>query len=72
MPRQGSIAADIVDYLGRKKGGATTVEINEALRDVRRSTVLPHSVRSALYQHLDDNGERLFVRLGRARYGLRK
>lgn len=72
MPRHGTIAADIANFLLNKKGGATTREIREALDGVRRSEVLAHSVRSALYQHLDPNGERLFVKLGRARYGLRK
>jgi hypothetical protein len=72
MPRQGTIAADIANFLRNKKNGATTREIREALDGVRRSVVLAHSVRSALYQHLDDSGERLFVKLGRARYGLRK
>jgi hypothetical protein len=28
-------------------------------------------VRSALYAHLGDKGERLFVRLDRGRYGIR-
>jgi hypothetical protein len=59
-------------FAGKKKGGASTKEIRAALDRVRRSEVLPHSVRSALYQHLDDNGDRLFVRVGRGRYGLRK
>jgi len=66
------MAADIASFLEKKSRGATTREIREALGEVRRSEVLAHSVRSALYRHLDDNGERLFVRLGRARYGLRK
>ena len=72
MPRTGTIAADIADFLRRKRGGATTREIHVALSGVRRSEVLPHSVRSALYQHLDDRGDQLFVRLGRGRYGLRR
>jgi hypothetical protein len=72
MPRQGTLAADIADFLGTKKNGATTEEIREVLDGIRRSQVLAHSVRSALYQHLDDNGERLFVRVGRGRYALRK
>lgn len=72
MPRKATIAADIVNFLGPRKDGATTGEIREALRAVRRSDVLPHSVRSALYQHLGDNGQRLFVKLGRGRYGLQK
>jgi len=72
MPRAGTMPADIADFLRRKSNGATTREIGEAMRAVRRSEVLPHSVRSALYAHLDDKGERLFVRLGRGRYGLRR
>ena len=72
MPRRGTIAADIADFLARRKNGATTNEIRQALDGVRRSEVLPHSVRSALYQHLGDKGERLFVRLDRGRYGLRR
>ncbi len=72
MPRRGTIAADITDFLGKKKYGATTDEIRTALDGVRRSEVLAHSVRSALYQHLDDKGDGLFVRLGRGRYGLKQ
>jgi hypothetical protein len=72
MPRRGTIAADIADFLRDRKQGGTTGEITAALKRVRRSPVLPHSVRSALYQHLDDKGEKLFVRLGRGRYGLRR
>ena len=72
MPRQGTIAADIRDFLGKKKHGASTEEIRTALDGVRRSVVLPHSVRSALYQHLDDKGDQLFTRVSRGRYTLRK
>lgn len=72
MPRQGTIAADIRDFLRKNKQGASTEEIRTALDGMRRSEVLPHSVRSALYQHLDTKGDQLFVRLGRGRYGLRK
>ena len=72
MPRPGTIAADIVDFLRRRRRGASTEEITEALRGVRRSPVLPHSVRSAIYQHLGNNGDRLFKRVGRGRYALRK
>jgi hypothetical protein len=72
MPRTGTIPADIADFLSRKHNGASTEEIRDALAKVRRSPVLAHSVRSALYQHLDQNGEKLFVRLGRGRYGLRE
>lgn len=66
------MAADIVDFLRRNKHGASIAEITEALRDVRRSEVLPHSVRATLYRHLDASGEKLFVRLKRGRYGLQK
>lgn len=72
MPRQATLAADIRDFLAEKEQGASTEEIRAALGRVRRSRVLPHSVRSALYQHLDDRGERLFVRMGRGRYALRR
>lgn len=72
MPRKATIAADIVAFLTPRKEGATIGEIREALGAVRRSEVLPHSVRSAIYQHLDGNGQRLFVKLGRGRYGLRR
>lgn len=72
MPRKGTIAADIVNFLRTNEGSATTHEIREALAGIRRSEVLPHSVRSTLYQHLDENGERLFVKLGRGHYGLRE
>jgi hypothetical protein len=70
MPRAGSISSDIVDYLagGRQ---ASIQEIADALAKVRRSPVLRHSVRSALYQHMGESGERLFVRVGRAEYALR-
>lgn len=71
MPRQGTIAADITDFLGREANGASVNEIVDALATVRRSPVLRHSVRSALYQHLDGNGDGLFIRLGRGRYALK-
>jgi hypothetical protein len=71
MPRTGTIPNDIASYLRRRPRGASTAEIVEALRGIRRSEVLPHSVRSALYAHLGDKGERLFVRLDRGRYGIR-
>ena len=66
------MAADIADYLRKKPGGATIKEIAEALSKVRRSPVLRHSVRSAIYQHADGQGENLFQRTGRGRYSLRK
>lgn len=71
MPRTGTLAADISDYLRDKRNGAIIREIAKALAKVRRAPVLQHSVRSALYQHLDGKGAKLFVRLGRGRYGLR-
>jgi hypothetical protein len=71
MPRVGSISSDIVDYLTRQHE-ATIEELTTALAKVRRSPVLRHSVRSALYQHLGEDGERLFVRVGRGQYALRK
>jgi hypothetical protein len=72
MPREGTIAADIADYLNEKRDGATVAEIAQHLVGVRRMPVLRHSVRSAIQQHLDDKGSGLFVRVGRARYTLRK
>jgi hypothetical protein len=72
MPRAGTMAQDIVDYLTRVRRSASIAEISEALAKVRRTPVLRHSVRSALYQHLGESGERLFVRVERARYGLRR
>lgn len=71
-PRPGTIPADIADYLRRRSKGSTVAEIAEGLRGVRRTEVLQHSVRSALFQHLDERGARLFVRVARARYALRK
>ncbi|HEX4837203.1 MAG TPA: hypothetical protein VFV03_01560 [Solirubrobacteraceae bacterium] len=61
-----------MDFLADRNSGATTKEIREALRHVRRSEVLPHSVRATLYRHMDGTHAKLFVRLGRGRYGLRK
>lgn len=72
MPRQGTMAADIADYLRGKASGASIQEIAAAMAKVRRSPVLRHSVRSALYQHLDGNGDELFARLDRGRYALKK
>ncbi len=72
MPRPGTIAADIEDYLGNKPNGAIVRDIAKALAGVRRAPVLRHSVRSAIYQHLDDQGGSLFVRLDRGRYGLQR
>jgi hypothetical protein len=72
MPRVGTLPADIADYLRHERDGASIADIAEALKAVRRSDVLPHSVRSAIYQHLDAAGEGLFVKLARGRYGLRR
>jgi hypothetical protein len=72
MPRPTTIAADIMSFLERRADGADIEEITDALRQVRRAPVLRHSVRSAIYQHLDGQGDCLFVRLGRGRYGLRR
>ena len=72
MPRKGSIASAAHSYLSRRRDGATLEEIRAAVADKRGGYVLPHSVRSALYAHLGDNGERLFTRIGHARYAARK
>lgn len=72
MPRVGTLPADIADHLEGKRDGATIEQIVEALSRVRRAPVLRHSVRSAIYQHLDGAGQGLFVRMARGRYGLRK
>ncbi len=72
MPRPGTMAADIEDYLTNKKEGALIEDIACALAQVRRSPVLRHSVRSAIYQHLNGQGGNLFVRLSRGRYGLKR
>jgi hypothetical protein len=72
MPRAGTMAQDIVDYLTRVRRSASVAEISEALTKVRRSPVLRHSVRSALYQHLDESGGGLFVRVERGHYALHK
>lgn len=71
MPRSGSLASDIVEVLRRRPDGATLADIRASVAR-RRGEVLPHSVRRAIYGHLGDNGEQLFIRLGTARYGLRK
>jgi hypothetical protein len=75
MPRSGSISADVVKVLRKRPDGATMSEIRSDLAKVR-GHVLPHSVRSAVYSHLDDKGEQLFVRVGQGqrsgRYKLSK
>jgi hypothetical protein len=71
MPRPGSIPADIVAYLKVRQSAATIQEIVDYLDDVRRFQVPRHSVRSALYQHLNGQGEDLFARKARGRYMLK-
>lgn len=69
VTRANSIATHIHQYLlKRGHDGATLDEIREAIRSKREGEVLPHSVRSAIYQHLEGTGEALFERAGRARY----
>ncbi len=71
VPRAGSVAAEVVEILRRKPGGASLAELRETIA-ARRGPVLPHSLRSAVYAHLDDAGEGLFVKVGRSRYALKK
>lgn len=71
MPRAGSLASDICDFLRHRDGAAELKEIITGLNEVRRFRVLPHSVRSALHQHLDERGEQLFTRTSRGCYELR-
>lgn len=70
MPRSGTIAADIVEVLRKRPDGASLAEIRSGVAK-RRGEVLPHSVRSSIYAHLGESGEKLFVRLadGEKRYG---
>ena len=72
MPRTATLAADIEKLLAGRRNGATIKDITSELRRVRRAPVLRHSVRSAIYQHLDERGEGLFARLDRGRYTLRR
>jgi len=72
MPRPGSHAALVHQYLTRRRNGGTLPEIVTALREARGPNFLPRSVRSAIYTHLVDRGERLFVKAGRARYAVRR
>lgn len=72
MPRPGSLPADLVSALEKQPDGATIAELVASLNEVRRFPVLRHSVRSALYQHLDGQGEMLFKRLARGRYALKE
>ena len=71
MARRFTLAADIADLLARRKGVATTAEICADLETVRRAPVLKHSVRSAIYQHLETNGDQLFERVARGQYRLK-
>lgn len=64
MPRTNSIASDVVAVLKKRTGGATMPELQLGVRARRGEGVLPHSVRSAVYAHLDENGERLFRKEG--------
>jgi len=72
MARTGSIPADVAAFLRQQSTGATLAEIVAALNEVRRFEVRSASVRSAIYQHLGDEGEGLFRRVGRGRYALSK
>lgn len=72
MPRQGSISCDILMLFEKRRAEMGLAEIERDLNEIRRFPVKPHSVRSALYQHLGSQGEQLFVRTGRGRYSLRK
>jgi hypothetical protein len=74
MPRPGSITGDIVKVLRKRPDGASLAEIRSEVTKLR-GEVLPHSLRSAIYGHLGDRGEKLFVRLNSSkrdgRYKLR-
>lgn len=72
MARAGTIRADIVTFLRNRSDGATIDEITLAVNEMRRFEVPPHSIRSALYQHLDRSGDGLFRRVSRGRYALRR
>lgn len=61
MPRVDSIAYKVAEVLRDRLDGATMAEIGKAIQ-ARHPSVLPHSIRSAVYQHLGDHGERLFRR----------
>lgn len=68
MPRGRSNTAKIVEIL-RAKPGSTMPEIANAIR-AKHGPVPPHSVRSAVYAHLGDKGERLFRRESSAQRGI--
>jgi hypothetical protein len=72
MPRLGTIPADIVALLQERQGAVAIQEIVDYLNKVRRFPVARHSVRSAIYQHLNDRGEKLFVRVKRGQYALQR
>lgn len=66
-----SHAAAIVAFLTGKPDGATIEEIVVALNASGHGPVLRHSIRSALYQNMDNAGKQLFERVGRGRYSLK-
>jgi hypothetical protein len=72
MARAGTIHADIVCFLRERPDGAAIEEITLAVNEMRRFEVPPHSIRSALYQHLGQAGDGLFRRVSRGRYALRR
>jgi hypothetical protein len=71
MPRRGSIALYAYEYLRRHPEGATFDEIRAAVERRAKRPVLPHSLRAAVYTHLDAAGEGLFERAERGRYRVR-
>lgn len=72
MPRPGSLPADIANALQDQPYGASIGALVATLDNVRRFPVKRASVRSAIYQHLDDEGARLFVKVARGRYAIRR
>jgi hypothetical protein len=60
MPRAHSNASRVVEVL-RAKPGATMPQIADGIRK-KHGAVPRHSIRSAVYAHLGDKGERLFRR----------
>jgi hypothetical protein len=63
MPRRGTIVDAVLIFLEDQPDGATMREIGESVRS-RRGFVPQHSIRSAVYSHLDNEGERLFHKRG--------
>lgn len=60
MPRRGNIALYAYEYLGTCGAkDATLDEIRSAVERKLKHPVLPHSLRAALYTHLDGAGEGL-------------